>query len=161
MLDSGKPYYWQFVEPHWDRVNIYGTANDFLADYKRLSKPVQHLLTCTWCHSEVCNGGFHQFFGNSTGVLAPEAAIGFEAIGLPKAAVAVSGAMHFFGKRFPRAQPVREQRLNEYAAANPEAWNPFEAFDEHFYDALGTGAYADDWEKVADAYTRRALGSQP
>ncbi|WP_369973953.1 DUF4375 domain-containing protein [Polaromonas sp. SP1] len=36
--------------------------------------PSRHLFAVHWCQSEICNGGFMQFFANSTGVLAPEVA---------------------------------------------------------------------------------------
>ncbi|WP_075091299.1 DUF4375 domain-containing protein [Planctomyces sp. SH-PL14] len=38
-----------------------------------LSPEESHLALVSWCDTEVCNGGFHQFFLNSTGMVAPEA----------------------------------------------------------------------------------------
>jgi hypothetical protein len=52
------------------------------------------LLYAVWrCDWEVCNGGFHQFFENNAGILAPEAVDGFIAIGLPRLAELVIQAM--------------------------------------------------------------------
>ena len=68
--------YWSLVEPHWERISIYDGGATFLRQF--LTTPVRsrHLFAAHWCMSEVYNGGFHQFFHNSTGVLAPEAAAG-------------------------------------------------------------------------------------
>ena len=65
--------YWRLLEPIWDSVSIYDGPKTFLRQYRRLPRAVGHLFAAHWCQSEICNGGFHQFFGNSTGVLAPEA----------------------------------------------------------------------------------------
>ncbi|WP_164468170.1 DMP19 family protein [Caulobacter vibrioides] len=48
----------------------------FLAGFSAVPTPSKHLLATHWLQSEVHNGGFSQFFSNSTGVLAPEAVAG-------------------------------------------------------------------------------------
>jgi hypothetical protein len=75
------------IKPHWKRVTIYEGGDPFLREYARTPEAARNLLTAHWCQSEVCNGGPHLFFFNPTGVLAPEAAIGYEAIGLPGARI--------------------------------------------------------------------------
>lgn len=151
--------YWEIIEPHWKRVNIYDGAKPFMADFKRLPKPIGHLLAAQWCQSEVCNGGFHQFFHNSTGVLAPEALEGFEAIGLDGLAAALAKAMAFFGERYPRSREVRIRKLDTFSrpvgkapknARASWAWNPFEDLDDEFYRVLATKK--GNWENAANSF---------
>ncbi len=72
---------------------------------------LRHLYAVRWCDAEVCNGGFHQFYTNATGVLGPEAAEGFEAVGLPACAEIVRGTLAFFGAPFPRERAQRMTQL--------------------------------------------------
>src|SRR5580704_11239066 len=73
--------FWAVVEPLWDDLDFYGlpeTAATFFA----LATPAQGaMIAMWWCRSEVCNGGFNQFFGNSTGMVWPEALRGFSLVG--------------------------------------------------------------------------------
>jgi hypothetical protein len=70
------------IEPYWREVSIYDGPSVLARDLGRVPEAIGHLLSAHWCYSEVCNGGFHQFFYNPTGVLAPEAVTGFRAIGM-------------------------------------------------------------------------------
>jgi hypothetical protein len=106
--------YWALVEPYWDAVGIYADPDAFLATYGPVPKPNALLLAAHhWCQSEVCNGGFHQFFTNPTGVLAPEALAGFEAIGRPDLAKLHREAISYFGPHYPRDQVTRCAKLQE------------------------------------------------
>ena len=67
--------------PIWDAINIYDGPEVFLTTLNHVSREAGLLFAAYFCQTEVCNGGFHQFFFNSTGVLAPEAVDGFTAIG--------------------------------------------------------------------------------
>lgn len=59
----------------------YEGPEEFVRQFRRVRPEVGHLYAAHWCQSEVRNGGFHQFFSNTTGLLAPEALEGFRAIG--------------------------------------------------------------------------------
>jgi hypothetical protein len=103
--------YWTMIKPHWKRVAIYEGGDPFLREYARTPEAARNLLTAHWCQSEVCNGGPHLFFFNPTGVLAPEAAIGHEAIGLPGLGSVVRRAVEFFDPLFPREEEERQRAL--------------------------------------------------
>jgi hypothetical protein len=92
-----EPRYWDAVEPIWDVINIYGGPDVFLATFAKVPRPVGICYAAHFCLSEVHNGGWLQFFLNSTGVLAPEAVEGFEAIGMPKLAATAREAMSLAG----------------------------------------------------------------
>jgi hypothetical protein len=138
--------YWAKVEPIWKAISIYEGGDTFLEQFQRVQGKLGDLLAAHWCQSEVRNGGFAQFFGNSTGVLAPEAAAGFRAIGMPRCAAVIAEAMSFFGRPYPREREERE------AALTGEA-RPFAALDDQFYDLLSeeAGGFAVAADKYASA----------
>lgn len=151
--------YWDLVEPAFDAVDIYKSPEVFLAQFRPLAPETGHLLAAHWCQSEVCNGGFQQFFANSTGVLAPEALQAFDAIGLTEWAGLLREAMAFFGADYPRLRKLREQRLSADQKLADQAgqgrdWDPFRALDDRFFAWLGPNG--DAWEQAADAYALRA-----
>lgn len=151
--------YWDHIEPFWETVSIYDGPEEFLLGFTEMPEHAAHLLAVHWCASEVCNGGFHQFFFNSTGVLAPEAATGFRAIGMPRTADVVVAAMESFGAPYPRDREERQDALTALAALDPETssdtdWdNPFTDLDSRFYDLLG--CENGGMEKVAEGYAGR------
>ncbi len=158
MSNSNPPgvSYWSLIEPVWLPLNRSWDqgASEFVRQFEATPLKVGHLYAAHWCQSEVCNGGLHQFFYNMTGLLAPEARRGFEAIGLDVWSVILAEAMNFFGSSYPRE---RFDRLKLLPVANGRArqeWDPFTALDEQFYDWLH--AEHDRWEHEADRYAESA-----
>lgn len=142
--------YWKAVEAVWTSISIYDGPAVFLQQYRRVKPEVGLLFAAHWLYSEVCNGGFHQFFSNSTGVLAPEAARGFRAIGLQDSADLIEKAMQWFGEPYPRERVERIDRLGSLTGENREEWDPFLKLDEEFYDQLEAGLF----DRAADEYAR-------
>jgi hypothetical protein len=147
--------YWELVDPVWDSINIYDGPRVFLRQYRQVNPEVGHLFAAHWCQSEVRNGGLHQFFSNSTGVLAPEALQGFRAIELWKWAAILEKAMGFFGEPYPRARTVRQKRLPRAQGRKREKWDPFDKLDDRFYKC--TDGKDDRWELAADDYARKIV----
>jgi hypothetical protein len=148
MEEPGEAY-WSLVEPFWDSVDIYEGPGRFLKDFTAVPARSGHLLAAHWCQSEVINGGFDQFFYNSTGVLAPEAAAGFEAVGMRNLGEVIQRAMSLFGPEFARDRDLRQEWLENQAA---EA-SPFAELDDEFYDLIVVEQGG--WDQAADRY---ALG---
>jgi hypothetical protein len=138
-------------------VDIYGGADAFLRSFAAVPEPAGHLLAVTWCESEVCNGGFHQFFMNATGVLAPEAALGFRAINMPSLAETVEKAMAVLGTPYPREREQPQSILARIAeAADDDAgreWNPFHDLDDRFFATIPDDVLCD----AADEYAFRSV----
>lgn len=103
--------YWDFVEPVWDKISIYGDTETFLTQFSAATKKQQILFASHWTQSEIMNGGLAQFFSNDTGILAPEAATAFEVLGMPKCADILRQSMRFFGVPYPRERMIRKQKL--------------------------------------------------
>lgn len=146
--------YWALIEPVWQAVDIYHGPELFVRSFEPIPKVAGHLFAAHWCQSEVCNGGLHQFFSNPTGVLAPEALHGFQAIGILEWAAILEEAMRFFGAPYPRDREERHSRLAARPGERREEWDPFYHLDERFYRWLRSGA--DRWPRAADEYATRA-----
>lgn len=144
--------YWSVIEPIWDSIDIYGTPENFLHQFHAVSPGAGHLFAAHWCQSEVCNGGFHQFFCNSTGVLAPEALAGFLAIGLSEWTKLLAEAMKFFGAPYPRDREKRLAMLPRGPGKRKE-WDPFYALDDRFY----LHAKENPWDLAADRFAEANL----
>lgn len=145
--------YWDTIRDAYKQVDIYNGGHAFLYDFRRQPLHVQHLLASHWCDSEVNNGGLVQFFDNPTGVLAPEAAIGFRAIGLDRAADVLDKAIARFGKEYPRDQETRiafkDPTPRMYDRQFDRLHLPFHDLTLEFFDAIGD---AEARYRAFDAY---------
>jgi hypothetical protein len=109
------------------------------------------LFAVLWCDPEVCNGGFHQFFSNPTGILAPEAAAGFRAVGLHECAELLDLAIRQFGEPYPRDQSARDNRLQALERPGEERrdWDPFYELDDLYYAAREQSRFSDRVDEFA------------
>ena len=62
-----------FYEPYCDSFNFYDGREAWLQSIVNIPPKAIHLFSVHWLHLEVYNGGFWQYFFNSTGTTAPEA----------------------------------------------------------------------------------------
>jgi hypothetical protein len=139
---AGRPYRLALA-PIWKSVSIYDGADVFLEQFDGVTRAQGALLAASWCQSEVCNGGFHQFFQNPTGILAPEAADGFDFLELSPVAHIVRRAIRMFGDPYPREQHERDRILRglELPGDSRKDWDPFTPLDHEFYSIAGTKAF--------------------
>ena len=115
--------YWDHIKQSFKAVSIYDGTDVFVGEFRRLPIHIGDLLATHWTLSEISNGGLHQFFLNPTGVLAPEAAEGFDRMGLTDVAALLRSAMVRFGETYPREQEERESFLKSHG---PEVFEPLE-----------------------------------
>ncbi len=152
--------YWTAIEPIWDDINI-DNVDSFHETFQNVRRELGVLYAAHFCQSEVCNGGFTQFFWNSTGVLAPEAVEGFVAIGQLKVADLVGRAMSMLGSPYPRDRAARWAALDGLrpgtdpreallGRAGYRRIDLFGPFEDDFYSLLRTDAGG--FESAADRY---------
>src|SRR5579859_3566898 len=110
--------YWSIVGPVWDAIDIYSGPDVFTQTFGSVPRASGLLFAAHFCQSEICNGGFHQFFGNSTGVLATEAVEGFRKIGQYQVATLIEKAMSLVGSEYPRDRKERQTRLEQIGRAH-------------------------------------------
>jgi len=137
--------YWILVEPVWNAIDIYSGPQAFVETFGAAPKASGLLFAAHFSQSEICNGGFEQFFSNSTGVLAPEAVEGFREIGQTQIADLVSKAMSLFGPKYPRDRKERQERLAEVSQ------NSLDSFDQMFYSLIESEAGG--FTAAADRYS--------
>ena len=146
--------YWNLVEPVWETISIYEGPDTFLAHYAAAPEVSRVLFAAHWCQSEVRNGGFGQFFFNTTGVLAPEAAAAFRTIGMVRTADLVDRAINVFKGPYPRERTARQKAMSDLdVKAAPDAPYPFDELDPEFFDLIkteagGFGAAADRYAEI-------------
>jgi len=80
--------------------------------WRALAPIVRHAVSTHLCIAEVYNGGFEQYFWNSTGALAPEAVEGFQAFGMPDVARLVETAMKTLPKGYSRIRAERQEQVD-------------------------------------------------
>ena len=139
--------YWSLIEPVWSSLNHSWDdgPEEFLSLFRSIRPEVGNLYAAHWCQSEVCNGGFYQFFFNTTGILAPEALDGFRAIEAMEWAEILVDSMKLFATPYPRE---RGDRLTVLLA--PER-DQFRNLDARFYK------WARNWSDAANAYAERIV----
>lgn len=144
---------WHFIEPYAESVEIYGTPEEFFETFGRLPEAVRHVLAVWWLHAEVCNGGFHQLFYNSSGILAPEAVEGLRAIGLRICVTIADAAIKKLGEPYPRDREARLKTLQllERSGNDGKHGDPFDELNEQYYAAM----QGEELEARLDAYARR------
>lgn len=143
---------WSVIKPYWKAVDIYGGESKYLRGLAKLPVAARRLFTVHWCDSEVCNGGFHQFFSNSTGIVAPEALAGFRAIGAIQCAAILERAMSLLPDQYPRDRDERTEALAsiKLPGGKRSEWDPFYSLDEEYYAAKREP----DLDRLMDDYAR-------
>jgi hypothetical protein len=114
--------------------------------YKALSVPERTVYSVWWLEAEVNNGGFDQYFFNSAGDNAGDAAAALERIGAPRMAAIVRQAMRIFPD--PGPSPHRFTRQEELEHLSSSRRKEFQGLDDAFY------AYPEDLERLLAAYAR-------
>ena len=145
--------YWRALAPVWESVSIYEGPMVYWEQFSRLRPEIAVLFAAHWLNSEVCNGGFHQFFSNPTGVLAPEAHKSFLVLDLRDAAALIDQAIRFFGDKYPREQDVRCAMLDTIPGKRREEYDPFFTLDSLYYKLLPTATHR--FALALDEYAER------
>ena len=138
----------------WSAIDFGGSEHDFLEQFASAEVVGRNLFAAHWCQAEVFNGGFAQFFRNSTGMMAPEALRAFNEIGLRAWENSLQSAMVFFGPVYPRE---RVKRLAVLPPADAKSIpSPFAAMDDEFNSPCQGDP--DFWRKAADVYVQECDG---
>ena len=110
---------WKVIEPMWNTLKTPYEPDERL---QTVATPGQcALYALHWTISEVSNGGFHQYFYNSTGYLAPEAIAGAELLGASEYANVIRRATSIFPSKealrdLDQRQQILEQATDEQIA---------------------------------------------
>lgn len=114
----GKPF--DFVFTRLDEVGFEG-----------LTKPQQSVAAVQMLINEVNNGGFHQYFFNSSGDYFSSALSGLQDIAATNTQRLLNRAIKLFGARAP--SPHREIRIKQLDKLSKKAEAELSALDDEFY----------------------------
>ena len=140
-------------EPYSHAFNFYDGRDAWLESISDIPTKAVHLFCVHWLHLEVYNGGFWQYFYNSSATMAPEARDGFVAIGMDDVAIIVQDAMARLGNPFPFEKSVRER-----IAGGPSNRMDFSTEDQAFYGLADTEKLfrrTPRFVSFADAYAQK------
>jgi hypothetical protein len=126
--------YWKIIEPICEAVSFYDSWDILQHDFAKISLKQKNLYSVHWADFEICNGGFMQLFGNSTGMLAPDAVLGYRAISMVDCAEIVHEACLMLGTPYPRERTERLERLNSLITNHPRGNDVFDDFERRYYE---------------------------
>lgn len=126
-IENLKDYFWKIVEPIFWTGNIYGTYAEYEKSLENFSTEQRYLFAMNWLDSEVNNGGFPQFFENSTGIVWEDAYKGYQAAGATEMVNLMDRLLAVYGKN-PSFD--REERWNEI---DEETMDKIDEFSSEYY----------------------------
>ena len=113
---------WTINEPAYWTINIYGSYDDYLESAKGFTVEQRYLNAICWYFAEVNNGGHHQFFYNSTGIVWEDALAGLRLFKMDILADNLQSVIDYFGGSVPFD---REER-----------WTVLKDWDDEIFDFL-------------------------
>ncbi|WP_169784011.1 DMP19 family protein [Campylobacter curvus] len=123
--------YFDVIEPLWFSVDIYDSYEIYERTLQPFSREQRYVFATEWLIAEVGNGGFEQFFDNSTGIVLKDALDGFRQLGCDDALSVIERVMECYGV-FPSLD--RKTRWAEMENISDEEWDKIDALDSEFYE---------------------------
>lgn len=124
---------YRLIDPMWYTVNIYGTHEEYLKSAKDFTAEQRYLLALEWYTAETDNGGHHQFFFNSTGIVWQDALEGLKLFGIDDLYKNFLEVIEFFGGSISFDRKQRWDMLSEAEKKDEEALNDFLDKHDRFY----------------------------
>jgi Domain of unknown function (DUF4375) len=128
-------------------INVADKLMSLGLPFAHLSAQEQVFVAIWELEGDVNNGGFHQYFFNTSGDTAKHAAPSLEAIGAAKMAAIVREALQVFGPPGPSAE--RDIRQEQLADLSPSALETLERLTTEFF------RYPDNLTELLFAYVAR------
>lgn len=142
---------WKVIAPLWDALSASANPKKEQETLAQATEGQRLLIGLDWCQKEVRNGGFEQFFLNSTGVLWLEALEGFRRIGAEPYAALLEQALGIFPDgEAPLARTARTKLLRSLPKDRRRSL--FEPLEDAFFQLLRSKEW--DLEKYRAAYVR-------
>ncbi len=116
------------IEPVWWSANIYDGPEEYERSLLQFSRAQRLVFAVTWYRSEVNNGGHHQFYLNSTGIVWKDALEAFRAMGAPEFARIIEESAQRLGGSPSLDRQERDRQLDTFA---PD----FNDLDKRYYAA--------------------------
>lgn len=123
---------WSINEPAYWSINIYGSYDDYLETSKEFTLEQRYLNAICWYFAEVNNGGHHQFFYNSTGIVWEDALAGLRLFNMKELADNFQSVLDFFDGTVPFNRAERWHLLQQ-SENNPDFFDFLDEKDDAVY----------------------------
>ena len=118
---------WAIIQPVWWIADIYNGPDEYERTLRQFSNAQRLMFALQWYMSEVNNGGHHQFYSNSTGIVWKDACQAFRAVDIKKGADIILESADRLGGNPALDQERRQEQLADH---KPD----FSDLDDRFYD---------------------------
>ena len=125
---------WTINEPAYWTINIYGSYDNYLESAKGFTVEQRYLNAICWYFAEVNNGGHHQFFYNSTGIVWEDALAGLRLFKMDILADNLQSVIDYFGGSVPFNREERWTILKEW---DDEVFDFLDGKDDVVYEYEG------------------------
>ena len=125
---------WTINEPMYWTINIYGSYDDYLESAKSFTVEQRYLNAISWYFAEVNNGGHHQFFYNSTGIVWEDALAGLRLFKMDILADNLQSVIDYFGGSVPFDREERWAILKDW---DDEVFDFLDKKDDVLYEYDG------------------------
>jgi hypothetical protein len=128
----------QLVQTIYDNIETnFEEGEQYTLDkVNNLTKGQQAIFSVWWVEAEVNNGGFNQFFFNSSGQFGPMSEAGFELLNAAKFANLMRRANSIFAENKERLEEYDDGTMESFSESYKE--NPLNILDEEFYELYNT-----------------------
>ena len=123
---------WTINEPAYWTINIYGSYDDYIETSKGFTLEQRYLNAICWYFAEVNNGGHHQFFYNSTGIVWEDTLAGLRLFKMDELAENLQSVINYFGGSIPFDRAERWTILQDWEN-NPEFFDFLDGKDDAVY----------------------------
>ncbi|RRC91202.1 DUF4375 domain-containing protein [Erysipelotrichaceae bacterium OH741_COT-311] len=120
--------YWDIIDPMLQIINIYDSYEDYIRSAESFTLEQRYLLALHWYFAEVNNGGHHQFFYNSTGIVWEDVLNGFKHFKMPEFAANFQKVIDYCGGSISLDREERWNMLESLENKNEEEF--FKILDE-------------------------------
>jgi hypothetical protein len=128
------PAYENWIREHANDLGQCWADNSFDPLRSSHNRNLVYLFAVCTGLADIENGGFHQFFANDTGSMAPEIIIGLSLMKLDAASRVLEEAMKTFGQSYPRESSRRNAALLENEVSyNELSQKFFESYSESLF----------------------------
>lgn len=125
---------WTINEPAYWTINIYSSYDDYLESAKGFTVEQRYLNAICWYFAEVNNGGHHQFFYNSTGIVWEDALAGLRLFKMDTLADNLQSVIDYFGGSVPFDREERWAILKDW---DDEVFDFLDKKDDVLYEYDG------------------------
>ncbi|ACA31081.1 DMP19 family protein [Histophilus somni] len=125
------------VEPMWETINIYDGYEKYLQSAKDFTLEQRYLLAINRYFVEVNNGGHHQFFYNSTGIVWEDALNGLKHFGMNEFAANFQKVIDYCGGTISFDREERCRMLEILEENEEEFYKVLDEADDFVYEYEG------------------------